>query len=77
MIEFLSAANSGVYTDLASSYLHVKAKIMAANEANLDTDVAAGLTNLWMHMLFPQVELFLNNKQVTPSSTALPLQSIH
>ena len=30
-IEFLCAANSGVYTDLASSYLHVRAKITAAN----------------------------------------------
>jgi hypothetical protein len=31
-IEFLSAANSGVYTDLASSYLYVKAKITTAGE---------------------------------------------
>ena len=29
-IEFLCAANSGVYTDLASSYLYVKAKITTA-----------------------------------------------
>ena len=33
-IEFLCAANSGVYTDLASSYLHVKAKITVTDGAN-------------------------------------------
>ena len=41
-IEFLCAANSGVYTDLASNYLHVKAKITAADGANLDADVQVG-----------------------------------
>ena len=34
-IEFLCAANSGVYTDLASSYLHVKAKITAADAVSI------------------------------------------
>ena len=33
-IEFLCAANSKVYMDLASSYLHIKAKITAAGGAN-------------------------------------------
>ena len=34
-IEFLCAANSGVYTDLASSYLYVKAKITTAAGGNV------------------------------------------
>ena len=42
-IEFLCAANSGVHTDLASSYLNVKAKITAADGANLDDDVQVSL----------------------------------
>jgi hypothetical protein len=37
-IEFLCAANSGVYTDLASSFLHVKAKITAAG-GNVGADI--------------------------------------
>ena len=74
-IEFLCAANSGVYTDLASSYLHVKAKITAADGANLDADVQVGPVNLWLHALFSQVEVFLNNKLVTPSSTAYPYRA--
>ena len=74
-IEFLCAANSGVYTDLASSYLHVKAKITAADGANLGADVQVGPVNLWLHALFSQVEVFLNNKLVTPSSTAYPYRA--
>ena len=48
-LEFLCAAKSGVYTDLASSYLHVKVKITAADGANLDADVQVGPVNLWLH----------------------------
>ena len=31
--------------------------------------------NLWLHALFSQVEVFLNNKLVTPSSTAYPYRA--
>ena len=74
-IEFVCAANSGVYTDLANSYLHVKAKITAADGSDLDGDIQVGPVNLWLHALFSQVEVFLNNKLVTPSSTAYPYRA--
>ena len=74
-IEFLCAANPDVYTDLANSYLHVKAKITKANGADLDADDQVGPVNLWMHALFSQVDVFLNNKLVTPSSTAYPYRA--
>ena len=74
-IEFLCAANSGVYTDLASSYLYVKAKITTAAGGNVGADIQVGPSNLWMHALFSQVELFLNNKLVTTSSTAYPYRA--
>jgi hypothetical protein len=71
-IEFLCAANSGVYTDIASTYLYVKAKITTAAGGNVGADIQVGPSNLCMHALFSQVEVFLNNKLVTPSSTAYP-----
>ena len=74
-IEFLCAANSGVYTDLSSSYLYVKAKITTAAGGNVCADIQVGPSNLWMHALFSQVEVFLNNKLVTPSSTAYPYRA--
>ena len=45
-IEFLCAANPDVYTDLANSYIHVKAKITKANGADLDADEQVGPVNL-------------------------------
>ena len=71
-IEFLCAANSDVYTDLANSYLHVKAKITNADRSNLAGTARMGPVNLWMHTLFSQVEVYMNNKLVTPSSTSYP-----
>ena len=38
----------------------------------MGADIQVGPSNLWMHALFSQVEVFLNNKLVTPSSTAYP-----
>ena len=72
-IEFLCAANSDVYTDLANSYLHVKAKI--TDGSNLADTAQVGPVNLWMHALFSQVEVYLNNKFVTPSSTSYPYRA--
>ena len=74
-IEFLCAANSDVYTNLANSYIHVKAKITNANGTNLANTAQVGPVNLWMHALFSQVEVYLNNKLVTPSSTSYPYQA--
>jgi hypothetical protein len=64
-----------VYTDLASSYLYVKAKITTAAGGNVGADIQVGPSNLWMHALFSQVEIFLNNNLVTPSSTAYPYRA--
>ena len=74
-IEFICAANPDVYTNLGNSYLHMKAKITKANNADLDADKPVGPVNLWLHLLFSQVEVFLNNKRVTPSSTAYPYRA--
>ena len=41
-IEFICAANPDAYTNLANSYLHVKAKIKNANGADLDADENVG-----------------------------------
>ena len=74
-IEFVCAANSDVYTDLANSYLYVKAKIVNGDGTNLAGTAQVGPVNLWMHALFSQVEVYLNNKLVTPSSTSYPYRA--
>ena len=74
-IEFLCAANSDVYTDLANSYIHLKANITNADGSNLAGTAQVGPVNLWMHALFIQVEVYLSNKLVTPSSTSYPYRA--
>ena len=53
--EFLCAANPDVYTDLANSYLHVKAKITKANGADLNADEQVFRTR---HCLLVQTSCF-------------------
>ena len=52
-----------------------KTKITKANGADLDADEPVGPVNLWLHSLYSQVEIFLNNKLVTPTSTAYPYRA--
>ena len=49
--------------------LELKSK---ANGTNLDADQEIEPVNLWLHSLFSQVEIYLNNKLVIMSSTAYP-----
>ena len=74
-IEFICSGNSDVYTDLSNSSLYVKAKIINADGTNLNEDAQVGPVNLWLHALFSQMEVYLNNKLVTPSSTSYPYRS--
>ena len=41
----------------------------------MGADIQVGPSNLWIHILFSQVEVFLNNKLVAPSSTAYPYRA--
>ena len=74
-IEFLCATNSDVYTDLSNNYFHVKPKITNADGTNFAGTAQMGLVNLWMHVLFSQVEVYLDNKLVTSSSTSYPYRA--
>lgn len=64
-IDSVCGANPDVYTDLANSFIHVRAKITKPNDANLECGRHVGPVNLWLHSLFSKVEVFLNNKLVS------------
>ena len=71
-IEFDIPSSGEDYVDFANSYLHVKAKITKANDANLADDGVVATTNLWLHSLFSQVDGSLNGTQITASTNAYP-----
>lgn len=67
-IEFLVTSSGDEYIDLAHTAIHIIAKI------KVDAEVAAGTTpevapvNNWVHSMFSQVDVFLNQKCITPPS---------
>lgn len=79
-IEFVvSGSSSDEYLDLARVFIHIKAKI---EKSPLPvTGVAApdtrkiGPTNNWLHSIFSQVDVYLNQKCITPPSSCYNYRS--
>ena len=74
-IEFLLPGSGDAYMDLANTYLFVRAKVTKADGSNLDTDSAVGPVNNWLHSLFSQVDVYLNDTLVTPSTNTYPYRA--
>ena len=71
-IEFTISGGGAEYLDFNNTYLHVRAKITGANGVALvdNTDVAH--VSYWLHTLFSQVDVSLNNTLVSPSENTTP-----
>ena len=54
------------YLDLAKTQLLVKAKITKANGTALDAETKVGPVNLFLHSLFSQVDVSLNERIIFP-----------
>lgn len=67
-IEFVVSGSGDEYIDLAHTTLHIVAKIVIDErlEANAQPDVAP--INNWLHSMFSQVDIYLNQKCITPPS---------
>lgn len=72
-IEFVvSGSSNDEYIELGRVYLHVKAKIRTAEIPAAGNVAAArpvvGPVNNWLHSMFSQVNVYLNQKCITPPS---------
>ena len=67
-IEFSVSGSGQDYLDAANTQLYVKAKITQADGAVLANDAAVGPINLFLHSLFSDVEVSLNETPVTSSN---------
>eukprot|EP00057_Strongylocentrotus_purpuratus_P015148 XP_011669622.1 PREDICTED: uncharacterized protein F54H12.2-like [Strongylocentrotus purpuratus] len=56
------------YTDLSQSLIHVQAKVVNGDGTPLDQEAQVGPTNMFLHTLFSDVDLMLNDRLVTPST---------
>ena len=74
-IEFTISGNSEDYLDLFNTFLHVRAKVTLANGESLleDSDVAP--VNYFLHSLFSQVDISLNDTLITPSENTYPYRA--
>lgn len=60
------------YLDLAKTQLFVKPKITKSNGAALDPNTQVGPVNLYLHSLFSQVDVSLNERLISPSTNTYP-----
>src|SRR5258705_10298895 len=61
--------------DLAHTQLNLTVKILNSNGTNLASGASVGPINNWMHSLFSQVDVFLNQKLVTPAASTYPYKA--
>lgn len=73
-IEFNISGSGEDYIDLSATQLHVKVKILK-NNAELPADEKVAPTNLFLHSLFSQVDVSLNDRLISSSSNTYPFRA--
>jgi hypothetical protein len=74
-IDFVIPPSGEDFIDCANTWLYVVAKITAPNGDNLPDGEQVGPVNLFMHSLFSQVDIKLNDKLITSSSNTYPYRA--
>ena len=67
-IEFVIPGTGDAFLDLANTYLLIRAKVVRRVGTDLAADTPVAPLNNWLHYLFSQVDVYLNDTLVTPSS---------
>ena len=75
-IEFNVSGTGEEYLDLAKTQVFVKAKITKANGIALDAEKKVGPVNLFLHSLFSQVDVSLNEWLISPSTNTYPYRAM-
>ena len=73
--EFAVSGAGDDYIDLANTYLLVEAHIMDDDDTALDGGADVGPVNLWMHSLFSNVSISLNENLVSPPTRLYPYRA--
>ena len=75
-IEFNVSGSGEEYLDLARTLLFLKAKITKANGTALELNEQVGPVNLFLHALFSQVDVSLNERFISPSTNTYPYRAM-
>lgn len=74
-VEFHISGSAEEYIDLSQTQLYVKAKIVKTDGSPLAKDAVIGPVNLFLHSLFSQVDVTLNDRLVSNSSSTYPYRA--
>ena len=74
-IEYSVTGAGQDYLDLSSTQLYVRAQIVKATYEPIDNNDAVGPTNLFLHSLFSEVDITLNDTLVTSSKNTYAYRS--
>ncbi|GIY69304.1 hypothetical protein CDAR_121121 [Caerostris darwini] len=74
-VEFHISGSGKEYVDLSQTQLYVKAKIVKADGKAWEKDEKIGPVNLFMHSLFSQMDISLNDRLVWNSSNTYSYRS--
>lgn len=74
-IEFHIPGAGNHYVDLKNTKLHVALRLLKPDSMPINSEDSVGLVAVPMHSLFSQIDLYLNQENVTPSSTLYPYKA--
>ncbi|GFN84138.1 hypothetical protein PoB_001064400 [Plakobranchus ocellatus] len=74
-IEFIIRGTGEEYLDLSNTFLNIRAKVVKADGKDLEEGVNAVPVNYWLHSLFSQVDITLNDTLITPSQNTYPYRA--
>ncbi|CAK1552208.1 unnamed protein product [Leptosia nina] len=74
-IEFQVPGAGDDYIDLSHTMIHIKAKIINQDLSKLISSTMVAPVNNWMHSLFNQLDVYLNQKLVSPPNNTYAYRS--
>lgn len=74
-IEFSISGSSEEYLDLFNTFLHIRAKVTLSNGDGLPMGAEVAPGNYYLHTLFSQVDVSLNDTLITPSENTYPYRA--
>ena len=75
-IEYLVKGSTEEYIDLSQTFLYVQATINDSADKGIEAKSKAGPANLFLHSLFSQVDVSLNDTVVTSSINTYPYRAL-
>lgn len=75
-VEFNVSGSGEEYIDLSQTQLYVKVKILKNDGTSLDAKSKVGPVNLFLHSMFSQVDISLNERLVSSSNNTYPYRAM-